>query len=139
MKCSLTKKKKMSFSVPVAHRFTRGVINHQDCYRRYSNCCNAGVLFVCIKEKGKKHPDYYLAPKIGFPELYKILPGLGCSGLTRLTVPRQRHRGRLASPDLTVGKATQGQCCGARGAPTPRHPCPHAGTQQQHSCGKDPC
>lgn len=77
VKCSLTKKK-MPFSVPVAHCFTRGVINHQDCYRRFSTCCNAGVLFVCIQEKGEKTPGYYLAPKSGFLELYESLPGLGC-------------------------------------------------------------
>lgn len=77
----------MSFSVPVAHCFTRGVINHQDCVTGGSAIAamQGFCLFVLGRKGKKKIPIIITAPKIGFLYLYEVLPGLG---LTRLAAPR---------------------------------------------------
>jgi len=98
-------KRKMSFSVPVAHCFTRGVINHQDCVTGDSAiAAMQGFCLFVLRRKGKKNPDYYLAPKIGFLELYEILPGIGCESLIGLAAPRQTQR-QVGIPGPNRGKS----------------------------------
>lgn len=65
----------MSFSVPVAHCFTRGVINHQDCGTGDSAiAAMQGFCLFVVRRMGGKNPDYYLAPKTGFLVLCGIVP-----------------------------------------------------------------